>query len=84
MADERDPDLDEREPAVLPAREAMSLISPDASPTFMPDLPDTPDAAEAAEGAAVDAQGSASGEESVSSEDRSEQISNQDTAVSET
>jgi hypothetical protein len=81
----RDPELelDEREPAVLPAREAMSLISPDATPSFIPELPPTADATTSAQDAAVDAQGSASGEESVSSDDRSEHISNQDTATAE-
>ncbi len=79
---------------MLPAREAMSLISPDSS-TLTPSLdavPMSPDAVEQA-GApsdatagpvATDAQASGSGEESVSSEDRSEQISNQDTATSQT
>jgi hypothetical protein len=89
MGDAEQPDvdaeeLDEREPAVLPAREAMSLISPDAAPSFMPDLAATPDPGQAGQGAAVDEEGSASGEESVTSEDRSEQISNHDTASSQT
>ena len=87
--DTHDPEeRDEPEAAVLPAREAMSLITPDAAPSFLPDLgpagAGAPDPAQAAQGAAVDAQGSASGEESVSSDDRSEQISNQDTASSQT
>jgi hypothetical protein len=65
----------EGEPTVLPAREAMALISP--VPGTLPD-------ATAAQDAATDAQASASGEESVTSEDRSEHFESSDSASSET
>jgi hypothetical protein len=79
-------DLDEQEAAVLPAREAMSLIAPDTStPAFIPDIgaiQEAPDGTVTAQGAASDAQGSASAEESSSSQTQSTQASNQDTASS--
>ena len=72
---------EELEASVLPAREAMSLISPDGSQSLFPALdavPSSPDEV------GIDAQGSQSGEASVSSDDRSEHITNRDTATSET
>ena len=61
-------ELEKGEAAVLPAREAMSIISPGlASPDLLPDI-----------GAA------ATGAENVSSEDQSTQTSTQDSAISET
>jgi hypothetical protein len=67
---------DEQEAAVLPAREAMSLIAPDAAGSFPPGLGDATGAApDPAQGAAVDARGAASAAESVSSDDRSEDVS---------
>lgn len=79
-------DLDEQEAAVLPAREAMSLITPDTStPAFIPEIggiEEAPDGTAEAQGVASDAQGSASGEESSSSQNQSTQASNQDTASS--
>jgi len=88
MSDEHDDtdegQPDEQEASVLPAREAMSLITPDASAGFMPDMGAvegaTPDAGQAVQGAAGDAQGSESGQESTTSEDRSEHISSQVTS----
>jgi hypothetical protein len=65
----------EGEAAVLPAREAMSLISPVPGHGFMPDLSSLPDS---------EASGSASGEESVTSEDRSEHFESRDSASSQT
>lgn len=38
--------------AVLPAREAMSLIAPDDAPGFIPDLPPASEAGEAEDSAA--------------------------------
>lgn len=79
-------DLDEQEAAVLPAREAMSLITPDTTtPQFIPEIggiDEAPDGTVTAQGAASDAQGSASAEESSNSENQSTQASNQDTASS--
>ncbi len=61
-------ELEKGEAAVLPAREAMSILSPDlASPDLFPDI-----------GAAV------TDGENVSSEDQSMQASNHDSASSET
>ncbi len=76
-------DLEGLEASVLPAREAMSLISPDSSSSVVPplDVPAAPD--QATGGPVADAGGSGSGE-SVTSGDRSDHISNQDTATSET
>jgi hypothetical protein len=67
------------EATVLPAREAMSLISPDpgVDAGYMPDLGSVPSAD-------ADAAGSASGEETSTSEDRSEHFENRDSATSET
>jgi len=73
----------EGDASVLPSREAMTLISPSPSVGFIPDLSSLPDAG-AAQDAAVDAQGSASGEESMTSEDRSEHFENRDSASSQT
>ena len=61
-------ELEQGEATVLPAREAMSIITPElASSDFLPDI----DAA-------------ATGTENVSSEDQSIQASTQDSAISET
>ncbi len=80
------PDDLEEEAAVLPAREAMSLITPDTStPAFIPEIggiDEAPDGTVTAQGAASDAEGSASAQESSSSENQSTQASNQDTASS--
>lgn len=73
----------EGEATVLPAREAMSLITPDPSVGFTPEMGAMPDAG-AAQGAAVDAQGSASGGENVTSEDRDDHSENSDSADSQT
>jgi hypothetical protein len=81
-------DLDEQEAAVLPAREAMSLITPDTgTPNFIPDLgPEAspPDGIVTTQGVASDAQGSVSGEETASDQDQSTHTSSQDTATSQT
>lgn len=73
----------EREAAVLPAREAMTLISPTPGVGYAPELGPLPDAA-AAHDAATDAQASGSGEESTTSEDRSERFERHDSASSQT
>ena len=72
--DKREEEVD-AEAAVLPAREAMSLISPNPGTGFIPDLDAFP---------STDAAGAASTEESVTSEDRSEHYENRDSASSET
>jgi hypothetical protein len=81
-------DVEEAEATVLPAREAMSLIAPDTSVPFIPDLEPgieaAPDGTATAQGAASDAQGGTSGEESVSSDDQSTQATNHDSATSQT
>ncbi len=85
MAKEKRPP-DERaegEPTVLPAREAMSLISPVPGTSYLPDLGPLPDAT-AAQDVATDARASASGEESLTSEDRSEHFESHDSASSQT
>ena len=83
---DRKPDETEQreDPAVLPAREAMSIISPGTTTSFMPDLSAVPDAGGATQSVVSDAQASASGEESVTSEDRSEHFESHDSASSET
>jgi hypothetical protein len=80
----KDDETEHKEPTVLPAREAMSIISPGAAMPFVPDLSAVPDAGEATQSAVSDAQASASGEESVTSEDRSERFESHDSASSET
>jgi hypothetical protein len=65
----------EQEAAVLPAREAMSLISPGPASGFVPDLDALP---------TMDAAAAGSAEENVTSEDRSEHFENRDSASSET
>jgi hypothetical protein len=66
----------EGEATVLPAREAMSLITPPSPATgFMPDLDSLP---------GTDAAASPSGDESVTAEDRHEVIESHDSASSET
>jgi hypothetical protein len=86
--DEKQNDFEEAEATVLPAREAMSIITPDTSAPYVPDLEPveeaTPGGADTAGGAASDAQGAASGEESTSSGSQSTQVSNQDSASSQT
>jgi hypothetical protein len=77
-------DIERKEPTVLPAREAMSIISPATSTGFVPDLSAVPDAEEAARTAATDAQASGSGEESVTAEDRDEHFESHDSASSQT
>lgn len=64
----------EGEATVLPAREAMSLISPDPGVGFVPEMQGV---------AAADAQGSTSGEENTSG-DRDEHLENSDSASSQT
>ncbi len=88
MDEEKRDELEEIQATVLPAREAMSIITPDTTTPYVPDLEPVaeaaPDGAGTAEGAASDAQGSESGEESSSSGSQSTQASNQDTASSTT
>jgi hypothetical protein len=89
-------ELNEERGDLLPEREAMSLLTPDPSGAYpLPDgdLPpiynDTDPPVGSGTGAAgdmsavADAQGSSSGEESVTEEDRSEQISQSDSASAE-
>ncbi len=71
---ERD-DEPEAEAAVLPAREAMSLISPGPAMDFVPGFDALP---------ATDAAAAGSAEEDVASEDRNERFENRDSASSET
>jgi hypothetical protein len=81
--------IEHKEPAVLPAREALTLISPTpgSSSGFLPDLGSfgapTPDAADQ-HSAATDAQGDASGHENVTSDGRNDHIESSDSASSET
>ena len=70
--DKRDDDLREPEAKVLPAREALSLISTDPLSDYGIELPDT------------DAAASGGGEESVTSDDRTLESTRVDRASSET
>ena len=63
----------EGEATVLPAREAMSLITSDSGAGFMPDMSEMPDT-----------DGAPSGQEKVTDEDRDEHYVNNDSASSET
>lgn len=88
----RDDDLRETEAKVLPAREALSLISTDPLSAYgVDDLPATDPsggAASAQEAAGglpdTDAAASGGGEESATSDDRTIAVTRADTASSET
>jgi hypothetical protein len=73
-------EIEREDASVLPEREAMSIISPGNTAGIVPDLGALPDAGDAVS----DAQASASGEESVTSDDRIEHFESTDTAASET
>jgi hypothetical protein len=89
-------ELNEERGDLLPEREAMSLLTPDPTVAYpLPDgdLPpiyndtDPPTQGTGAAGDASDiaqAQGSASGEESVTEEDRSEEFDRRDSATAQT
>jgi hypothetical protein len=89
MAKTDEDKLQTPDPELLPNREAMSIIDPLPGGLHDLELPSTapPPGAETTQGSvggATDAAASGSGSETVTDEDRHEQISQSDSAVSET